>query len=139
MLLLFSCSDESSNVTDIAKFMTDVAKFKVKEMSHIEASKMLFQSDSFQDQKEGFEYLAKEANEGSAYSIGKIGWAYQMGLGVDADLDKAKELYLSPARAGMTYWQFLLAHAYEMGYLGFIQSGEQYEYWLNFQPKIHIA
>ena len=106
---------------------------------HTEASKKLFQSENEADRKEGFSYLLKESKEGSAYSTGKIGWAYQMGWGVSKDIEKAKSLYVSAANSGMTYWQYLLAHAYEQGYLGFEKSGQKYEYWLNFKPKVHNA
>lgn len=109
-----------------------------KEQYHAEASRKLFQSKNEKEQKEGFLYLQREANEGSAYSTGKIGWAYQMGFGVDKNISKAKKLYESAAKSGMTYWQFLLAHAHEQGYLGFSKSEEKYQYWLNYQPKVHL-
>lgn len=110
-----------------------------KERLHIEASRKLFQSDDETDRAEGFQRLLTESNEGSAYSRGKIGWAYQMGLGVKKDLDKAKLLYISAAESGMTYWQYLLAHAYQQGYLGLEKSEEKFKHWLNYQPKVQRA
>jgi hypothetical protein len=110
-----------------------------REEMHVEASRKVFQSENNKDRKEGFSYLLKESNEGSAYSTGKIGWAYQMGWGVDKDIEKAKALYQSAAESGMTYWQYLLAHAYKQGYLGLAKSEEKHQQWLNFKPKVHIA
>lgn len=107
---------------------------------HMVASIDVFQSGDPVRQREGFEYLEKERSEtGSAYAAGKVGWAYQQGFGVERDLDKALELYQYAAERGMTYWQYLLAHAYEKGYLGLEVDEERSEYWLNFKPKIHLA
>jgi len=117
----------------------DMEDYLLKKQMHIEASQKLFQSDKEEDLREGFRYLLQESKEGSAYSTGKIGWAYQMGLGTPKNLDKARSLYISAANSGMTYWQHLLAHAYKEGYLGFDKSEQKSEYWLNFQPKVHIA
>ena len=39
----------------------------------------------------------------------------------------------------MTYWQYLLAHAYERGYLGLDTDIERAKSWREFQPKVHIA
>lgn len=82
--------------------------------------------------------MKSEFEKGSAYSAGKLGWAYQKGLGVSPDLEKAKELYEHAAHNGMTYWQFLLAHAYEKGYLGYTKNHRQSQYWRTSQPKVHI-
>ncbi len=108
--------------------------------AHMVASIDVFQSGNPIQQREGFEYLEKERTEtGSAYAAGKVGWAYQQGFGVEQDLDKALKLYQYAAEHGMTYWQYLLAHAYEKGYLGLEIDEERSEYWLNFKPKIHVA
>lgn len=109
-----------------------------QEMDHVRASKLLFSSEDPQEQREGFEFLLAEYRAGSAYSAGKIGWAYQKGLGVEQDINKAVELYEYAAGSGMTYWQFMLAHAHEMGYLGLEQSNERRDYWLNFPEKTHV-
>lgn len=109
-----------------------------QETQHIRASKLLFSSNDPVKQKQGFEFLLNEYENGSAYSAGKIGWAYQKGLGVEKDLVKAVELYEYAASRGMTYWQFMLAHAYEMGYLGLDKNEERRDYWLNFKDKRHI-
>lgn len=109
---------------------------RLKQQKHIEASNNLFDKDPLK-QKSAFNYLRQEADSGSAFSSGKLGWAYQLGLGVKADLSKAKELYTFAANSGMTYWQFLLAHAYEQGYLGLPASPERKKYWLTYKPKIH--
>ncbi len=107
--------------------------------AHIVASIDVFQSGDPLRERAGFEYLEKERTEiGSAYAAGKVGWAYQRGLGVEQDLDKALELYQYAAEHGMTYWQYLLAHAYERGYLGLEIDEERSEYWLRFKPKIHV-
>jgi hypothetical protein len=138
-LILLTCVIfQSASALDFPS-QKDIEEHMKKEQMHTEASKKIFQSDNESDQKEGLNYLLKESKEGSAYSTGKIGWAYQMGLGVSKDIDKAKLLYISAAVSGMTYWQYLLAHAYEQGYLGFEKSEQKYQYWLNFQPKVHIA
>ncbi len=39
----------------------------------------------------------------------------------------------------MTYWQYLLAHAYEKGYLGLDANIEMATYWREYEPKVHIA
>ena len=71
------------------------------------------------------------------YAAGKLGWAYQRGLGVEPDLAKALELYRGAAERGGTYWQYLLAHAHEMGYLGLERSAEKAAYWRGL-PKVQI-
>ena len=106
---------------------------------HMLASMQVFKSDNEKEQREGFHFLEKEYESGSAYSAGKLGWAYQRGLGVDRDSEKAIQLYQEAASRGMTYWQFLLAHAYEEGYLGFSVDKEKAKYWIEKKPKIHIA
>jgi len=78
---------------------------------HMLASMKVFQSQNREDRREGFLYLEQEAKEGSCYSVGKIGWAYQKGLGVEPDIEKAISLYKQAAECGMTYWQILLSHA----------------------------
>ena len=108
--------------------------------AHMVASVDVFQSGDPVRERAGFEYLEKERTEtGSAYAAGKVGWAYQRGLGVEQDLGRALELYQYAAERGMTYWQYLLAHAYEKGYLGLEIDEERSEYWLKFKPKIHVA
>jgi len=110
-----------------------------KQSAHMLASIQLFKSTNFEEQQVGFKQLKKEYESGSAYAAGKLGWAYQRGLAVKPDISKAVELYNYAASSGMTYWQFLLAHAYKQGYLGLKKSSEKSEYWLNFEPKIHIG
>ncbi len=105
---------------------------------HILASLRLFSTDDPEQHRLGFAALEREYEEGSAYSAGKLGWAYQRGLAVEPDLQKAVELYEHAASNGMTYWQYLLAHAHEKGYLGLEVDEEQAAYWLNFKPKVHI-
>ena len=107
--------------------------------AHMIASIDVFQSDDADRQRAGVETLEKEYREGSAYSAGKLGWAYQLGLGVEQDISKAMELYEYAAESGMTYWQYLLAHAYEQGYLGLDVDEERAGYWREFTPKAHIA
>lgn len=139
IVLLLTCFLSHSVYALEMPTQQEIREFKTSQQNHVEASKKLFQSNNEKDQKEGFIYLHRESDEGSAYSTGKIGWAYQMGFGVQKDLAKAKQLYESAAKSGMTYWQYLLAHAYEQGYLGFTKSEEKYQYWLNYEPKIHTA
>ena len=107
--------------------------------AHILASLRLFNTDDLSLQQQGFEALEQEYESGSAFSAGKLGWAYQKGLGVEPDQDKALELYNFAAEGGMTYWQYLLAHAYERGYLGLDTDPERAQYWREFKPKKHIA
>ena len=111
-----------------------------QQAAHMVASIKVFQSGDPEKQEAGVEFLHREYTEdGSAYAAGKLGWAYQQGYGVDQDLNKAIELYEYAASRGMTYWQYLLAHAYEKGYLGFEIDDAQSTYWLRFKPKIHVA
>ncbi len=137
LILSFSClaNDTNKETEGIAAFK----EFLQKQKEHEKASKLLFHSKIEEDQKKGFDILLKEHEEGSAYSSGKIGWAYQRGLGVEANLEKALELYFVAAKGGNTYWQFLLAHAYEKGYLGLPADKKKMEFWLNYSPKIHIG
>jgi TPR repeat protein len=108
-----------------------------KEASHILASLRLFQATDPKEKKKGFIAMEKEYKAGSAFAAGKLGHAYQMGFGVKPNLKKALELYEFAADKGMTNWQFLLAHAYEKGYLGLKQDSNKAQYWLNKQPKVH--
>jgi len=39
----------------------------------------------------------------------------------------------------MTYWQYLLAHAYEKGYLGLAIDEQRANYWRDHKPKVHVA
>jgi TPR repeat protein len=104
------------------------------------ASIDVFQSDDPARQKAGFQVLESEyVDQDSGYAAGKLGWAYQRGLGVEENLDKALELYNIAAEQGMTYWQYLLSHAYERGYLGLDIDTERAQYWREFKPKVHIA
>lgn len=108
--------------------------------THMIASIDVFQSDDPARQRTGFAVLKAEyVEQNSAYAAGKLGWAYQRGLGVEEDLDKAMELYSVAAEGGMTYWQYLLAHAYERGYLGLDSDPVRAQYWREFKPKVHIA
>ena len=107
--------------------------------THMLASIRLFQSDDPAEMKKGLAIIEKEAEEGSCYSAGKLGWAYQHGLAVTKDLQKAKTLYERSAKCGMTYWQILLSHAHEKGYLGYRQDPIQATYWREMKPKVHTA
>jgi hypothetical protein len=106
---------------------------------HILASLRLFKTDDPTLQRLGFEVLEQEYETGSAFAAGKLGWAYQRGLGVNPDRDKALELYEYAAKSGMTYWQYLLAHAYEKGYLDLEVDPDKAAYWVAYKPKVHIA
>lgn len=132
-----SVEPTSGTVSKLSHFV--LSKLGDRQASHALASIRLFRSNDFHEQKRGFQYLETEYEQGSYYSGGKLGWAYQRGLGVEKDLEKALSLYREAASHGMTYWQFLLAHAHQQGYLGLEQSAEMYEYWLNFSPRVHIA
>ncbi|MEM8681942.1 MAG: tetratricopeptide repeat protein [Pseudomonadota bacterium] len=126
---------------DIANTLLRVAASEGNsQAAHIIASIDVFQSDDPERQRQGFEHLESEySNTGSAYAAGKIGWAYQKGLGVEQDISRALELYNFAAERGMTYWQYLLAHAYERGYLGLEADDERAEHWRSFKPKIHVV
>lgn len=106
---------------------------------HMLASLQVFESDDPQLQRTGFQVLQAEAEDGSTYSAGKLGWAYALGRGASRDERRALELYLVAANAGMTYWQDLLSHAYERGYYGLPIDPEQAAYWREFEPKIHVT
>ncbi len=106
---------------------------------HVMASISVFQSEDPAMQVLGFGELEREFQAGSAYAAGKLGWAYQRGLGTERNLAKALELYEYAATQGMTYWQFLLSHAYEKGYLGLEKDDDKARFWLEYQPKQHIA
>ena len=107
--------------------------------AHMLASMRVFKSDDPELQRKGFLTLKQEADSGSAYSAGKLGWAYALGRGTEKNEQRALEQYFIAANAGMTYWQFLLAHAYEQGYYGLPIDPDQTKYWREFEPKIHIA
>ncbi|MEM7430383.1 MAG: hypothetical protein AAF351_00460 [Pseudomonadota bacterium] len=107
--------------------------------AHVLASIKVFNTDDAELQREGFLALQKEADAGSAYAAGKVGWAHAIGSGTEKDEARALELYFLAANAGMTYWQYLLAHAYEQGYYGLPIDPEQASYWREFEPKIHIT
>ena len=106
---------------------------------HNLASLQLFRTDDPALHVRGVEQLSAEYENGSAFAAGKLGWAYQLGLGVEADLDRALTLYLHAARQGMTYWQYLLAHAHEQGYLGLALDPEYTDYWLAYELKVHYG
>ena len=107
---------------------------------HMTASIDVFQSGDPARQQAGFQVLESEyLDQDSAYAAGKLGWAYQRGLGTERNLDKALKLYNIAAERGMTYWQYLLAHAFEKGYLGLDIDIERAQYWREFKPKVHIA
>ena len=104
------------------------------------ASLRVFDTEDPVLQRMGFEVLEQEFVEGgSAFAAGQIGFAYQKGLGVEPDLEKAVELYEYAAEHGMTYWQYLLAHAYEKGYLGLEVDEERSAFWLAYKPKVHVV
>ncbi len=127
---------------DIDKAMAlleDPAEARYPNAVHILASLRLFNTDDHSLQQLGFEVLEQEYESGSAFAAGKLGWAYQKGLGIDPDQDKALELYQYAAKSGMTYWQYLLAHSYEKGYLGLIANPDKAVYWIEFKPKVHVA
>lgn len=107
--------------------------------THILASLRLFSTDDLSQQQAGSEALEQEYESGSAFAAGKLGWAYQKGLGVEPDGDKALELYKYAALSGMTYWQYLLAHAYEKGYLGLESDPVKAADWVAYKPKVHVA
>jgi TPR repeat protein len=97
--------------------------------AHMLASMRVFQSDDPELQRKGFLTLKQEADDGSAYSAGKLGWAYALGRGTEKSEQRALEQYFIAAKAGMTYWQFLLAHAYEQGYYGLPIDPDRAAYW----------
>ncbi|HNP64663.1 MAG TPA: tetratricopeptide repeat protein [Woeseiaceae bacterium] len=107
--------------------------------AHMLASIQVLLSNDPVLHRKGFLTLQREADAGSAYSAGKVGWAYALGLGTEKDEQRALEQYFIAAKAGMTYWQFLLAHAYEQGYYGLPVDPEAATYWREFQPKVHVA
>lgn len=104
---------------------------------HLIASILVFKSADVESQRRGIAMLQAEFEAGSWYAAGKLGWAYQRGLGVTPDLNKALELYRGAAKRGGTYWQYLLSHAHKMGYLGLERSEEMALYWKSL-PKTHI-
>ena len=106
---------------------------------HMLASLQVFSSDDPALQREGFLTLQQVANNGSAYSAGQLGWAYALGRGTEKNEQRALEQYFIAAKAGMTYWQFLLAHAYEQGYYGLPIDPDKAKYWREFKPKVHTA
>ena len=143
-LVLAECYRGGTVVTknrDLANTLLRVAAAEGSgQAAHMVASIDVFQSDDADRQRHGFEYLQSEFSDtGSAYAAGKMGWAYQKGLGVEQNIERALELYNLAAKRGMTYWQYLLAHAYERGYLGLEVDKERAEHWQNFKPKVHVA
>ena len=118
---------------------TGFLEYLYKSSSHAKATEKVFDSNVLEEQRKGIQHLKKEVKEGSYYAMGKLGWAYQLGIGVEKDLPKALNLYEKAADAGMTYWQILLAHAYQQGYFGLEKSPEKHLYWANHSNKIHNA
>ncbi len=116
-----------------------ISAFGNEGATHMLASIRLFQSDDPDEMKRGLAVIEEEAENGSCYSAGKLGWAYQHGLAVPRNLGKAKTLYEKAASCGMTYWQILLSHAFDQGYLGFEEDPVAALYWRNFEPKVHIG
>ena len=106
---------------------------------HIAASIQLFNVDDPGAQRDGLHQLESEFQNGSAYAAGKLGWAYQLGRGVETNEPKAIALYEYAASRGMTYWQFLLSHTYEFGLLGLERDSERAQYWLTHEDKRYIA
>ncbi|WP_421711505.1 hypothetical protein [Alcanivorax sp.] len=104
----YASSSEAIFARSSLQFLTMIGHYSAP---HMLASMKVFQSQNSEDRREGFLYLEQEAKEGSCYSAGKIGWAYQKGLGVEPDIEKAISLYKQAAECGMTYWQILLSHA----------------------------
>jgi len=129
----------NKNIEKAKLFLKIASSLGSDQATHRLASIQLFKSTDFKEQQEGFKTLEKEFNSGSAFAAGKLGWAYQHGFGVKKDLTKAIELYHHAAESGMTSWQFLLAHAYENGYLNLEKSNAKALHWLNFEPKVHVA
>ncbi|MEN3159661.1 tetratricopeptide repeat protein [Alkalimonas sp. NCh-2] len=107
--------------------------------AHVLASLRLFYVRDVELQKLGFDYLNDEYLTGSMFAAGKLGEAYQLGLGTDKDLITAINFYQLAAEHGNTNWQYLLAHAYRKGYLGLPKSDANYLFWLNYQPKNHTV
>lgn len=105
---------------------------------HQLASLRVFMSDNGELQRSGFLALKREADAGSAYSAGKLGHAYALGRGTERNVALALEHYTMAANAGMTSWQYELAHVYEQGYFGLAIDRQQADYWRNYQPKVHL-
>jgi len=69
------------------------------------------------------------ANQGHASAQNKLGFMFQKGLGLDADLEKAVYWYRKAANQGLTIGQFNLGYMYENG-LGFdSRNYTQAGYW----------
>ncbi|MES1952141.1 Sel1 domain-containing protein [Salinisphaera sp. S4-8] len=102
------------------------------------ASLQLFTADSDLE-RGGVEAFQRQYEAGSAYAAGQLGWAFALGLSVEKDNEKALELFKTAASRGMTYWQFVLSHAYEQGYFGLEKDEQKSKYWLEYQPKRHIV
>lgn len=125
------------NIETAVQYLETPAAEGNRTAQHMLASLRLFHASNAVIQQLGFEQLQREFEDGSAYAAGKLGHAYLDGIYVKQDTDKALDLFHHAATNGMTYWQFLLAHAYEQGYFGLSCDIEKSKYWLNFQPKVH--
>jgi TPR repeat protein len=62
----------------------------------IEASDILIKSSDVEDVREGLSILENESNKGDGTAMSRLGWAYNLGVGVEKNIDKAKKwLYKS--------------------------------------------
>jgi len=127
----------NQDIGEAAYYFSHSANLGNAQAAHTLASLLLFYSDDPTEQQKGLNQLSKEVSEGSSFSAGKLGQAYLLGIVVQQNISKALELFEQAAQGGNTHWQFLLSHAYQMGYLGLTKSAEKSEYWKNLEPKIH--
>jgi len=140
LAMCFMRGSETEEKMRMAKsLLVEAERLGSKRAAHMLASMRILKSPDFKEQQLGVKQLQTEFSEGSAYAAGKLGWAYQHGYGVAKNQEKSLELYHYAAKNGMTYWQYLLSHAYEKGYLGLEVDVEKAKYWLNYTPKVHIA
>jgi TPR repeat protein len=71
---------------------------------------LLFSAPSFAEEKVDIARLQKGAAAGNAYDQLNLGAAYDNGIGVKRDIDKALEWYQKAAEQGVAEAQFNLAH-----------------------------
>jgi len=127
----------NQNIIKGKALLSKAYKMGDSESGHILASMNVFQSENINEQKEGIKFLLMEYDQGSKFSAGKLGWAYNAGLGFDKNIEIAFRYYEVAAKGGMTLWQFLVAHAYEQGYYNKKVDLNKVKYWKEYKPKIH--
>ena len=91
---------------------TTKSSSKSRDNENLEKAKELFEDKKYIEAVELFE---KEARKGNASAYCNLGYCYEVGLGVDRDLDLAFKCYQRAAKAGSARGQYNLGVCYALG------------------------